>query len=178
MVAIEKSGDDFLVETNGAGSFRAPVVQVSAGAWGGALSARFGEPVPIVAKGPQMGVTEPLPYRIGPVVGVASTDEREGMYLRQVKRGNIVFGGGWRGPALPDILRAYMTLRTRCASCRCCAAWCRRWARCAPIRTWSGIEGYLPDDLPIMGPSGKVSGLSTHSASAAMASSWAPAWAT
>ena len=27
------------------------------------------------------------------------------------------------------------------------------------IRVWSGIESYLPDDIPIMGPSGKVSGL-------------------
>ena len=27
------------------------------------------------------------------------------------------------------------------------------------IRTWSGIESYLPDDIPIMGPSARVSGL-------------------
>ena len=27
------------------------------------------------------------------------------------------------------------------------------------IRTWSGIEGYLPDDLPIMGPSAREPGL-------------------
>ena len=27
------------------------------------------------------------------------------------------------------------------------------------IRVWSGIESYLPDDLPIMGPSEKVPGL-------------------
>ena len=27
------------------------------------------------------------------------------------------------------------------------------------IRVWSGIEGYMDDDIPIMGPSGKVPGL-------------------
>jgi sarcosine oxidase subunit beta len=27
------------------------------------------------------------------------------------------------------------------------------------IRVWSGIEGYLPDELPIMGKSARVSGL-------------------
>jgi len=27
------------------------------------------------------------------------------------------------------------------------------------LRTWSGVEGYMSDDLPIMGPSAKVSGL-------------------
>ncbi|MBB3660148.1 glycine/D-amino acid oxidase-like deaminating enzyme [Rhizobium sp. BK650] len=40
-----------------------------------------------------MGVTEPLPHHILPVVGVWAHDHGGG-YLRQVERGNIVFGGG------------------------------------------------------------------------------------
>jgi len=40
-----------------------------------------------------MAVTEPVPYAIAPVVGVYSRDPAEGVYLRQVKRGNVVFGG-------------------------------------------------------------------------------------
>ena len=159
VVGIDKDGADFVVETRGAGIYRAPVVQISAGVWGGALSARFGEPVPIVAKGPQMAVTEPMPYRIEPVIGVASGIEEEGIYFRQVKRGNIVWGGGWRGPALPDIQRAYVdpinTLRQLPMLTRVIPA----LGALRTIRTWSGIEGYLPDDIPIMGPSGKVSGL-------------------
>jgi sarcosine oxidase, subunit beta len=159
VLSIEKVGDDFIVETRGTGTYRAPAVQISAGAWAGTLSGRFGEPVPLVAKGPQMGVTEPVPYRIEPVVGVHSAIEGEGVYLRQVKRGNIVYGGGWRGPALPDIVRAYVdpmnTLRQ--------APMLRRvvpgLGALRTIRTWSGIEGYLPDDIPIIGPSGKVAGL-------------------
>jgi sarcosine oxidase subunit beta len=159
VLSIEKVGDDFIVETRSTGTYRAPAVQISAGAWAGTLSGRFGEPVPLVAKGPQMGVTEPVPYRIEPVVGVHSAIEGEGVYLRQVKRGNIVYGGGWRGPALPDIVRAYVdpmnTLRQ--------APMLRRvvpgLGALRTIRTWSGIEGYLPDDIPIIGPSGKVAGL-------------------
>jgi sarcosine oxidase, subunit beta len=53
--------------------------------------------VPLTAHGPQMAVTEPLPYAILPVIGVASGIPHEVVYLRQVKRGNIVFGGGGRG---------------------------------------------------------------------------------
>jgi sarcosine oxidase subunit beta len=159
VLAIEKAGDDFIVETNGAGTFRAPAVQVSAGAWASALSARFCEPVPLVAKGPQMGVTEPVPYRIDPVIGVASAVEGEAIYLRQVKRGNIVYGGGWRGPALPDIQRAYIdpmnTLRQAPMLRRVVPA----LGALRTIRTWSGIEGYLPDEIPIIGPSRKVAGL-------------------
>lgn len=159
VVAVEKSGEDFIVETKSVGSFRAPAVQVSTGAWGNELAARFGEPVPMVPRGPQMGVTEPMPYRIAPVIGVASTVEEEGIYLRQVTRGNIVYGGGRRGPALPDIQRAYVdpvnTLRQLPMLRRVLPA----IGALRTIRTWSGIEGYLPDDIPVIGPSGKVAGL-------------------
>ncbi len=158
VLAIEKSGEDFLVETP-AGRFRAPVVQISAGAWGGLLSARWGEPVPLVVRGPQMAVTEPMPYALEPVVGVFSAVAEEGIYLRQVRRGNIVFGGGLRGPAFADIRRAYVdpanTLRQLPHLRRVVPA----LAALRVIRTWSGIEGYIDDDIPVMGPSAKVPGL-------------------
>jgi sarcosine oxidase subunit beta len=164
VMAIAKAGEDFVVETRdsvtgAAGTCRAPAVQVSAGAWGGRLSAQFDEPVPIVARGPQMAVTEPVFYRITPVIGVHSADDRDGIYFRQVKRGNIVWGGGWRGPALPEEKRAYVdpmnTLRQFPKVIRVVPG--LRSLRI--IRTWSGIEGYMPDMIPVMGPSAKVSGL-------------------
>lgn len=159
VLAIEKPGEDFVIETRDAGRFRAPLVQISAGAWGGALSARFGEPVPMVVRGPQMAVTEPMPYVFEPVMGIYSSVEAEGLYLRQVKRGNIVFGGGLRAPAYPDLMRAYSEPAHLVHQLQ-------RLGRAVPalrslnvIRSWSGIEGYVGDDIPVMGPSGKVAGL-------------------
>src|SRR3546814_10718007 len=64
----------------------------------------FGEPVPLLPAGPQMGVTEPLLYAIEPVVSVVSRS----VYLRQVTRGNVVFGGGTRGPSDNVNNRAYV----------------------------------------------------------------------
>jgi sarcosine oxidase, subunit beta len=90
IVDIEKEGVDFRVTAADGRVFRAPAVQVSAGAWADRISAKFGEPVPMQAKGPQMGVTEPLPYAIAPVMGVTTDRKEEGIYFRQVKRGNIV----------------------------------------------------------------------------------------
>ncbi len=159
VVAIERTTEDFLVETHGAGAFRAPALQISAGAWGSALSARFGEAVPLAAHGPQMGVTEPVPYAIEPVLGVSTSVAEEVVYLRQVKRGNIVFGGGLRGPASLETCRANVdpanTLRQIPQLRRLLPA----IGQLNIIRTWSGVEGYLSDDLPVMGPSAKVSGL-------------------
>ncbi|QCK85922.1 FAD-binding oxidoreductase [Phreatobacter aquaticus] len=159
IVQVEKDGAGFRVESASGQVFRAPVLMISAGAWANRLSAQFGEPVAVVAHGPQMAVTEPVPYAIEPVIGVSSTNVAEGLYLRQVKRGNIVFGGGGRGPADTETRRATVepmfTLRKIEQIARVVPA----LSRLSIIRVWSGIEGYPPDELPIIGPSAKVDGL-------------------
>lgn len=157
--ALERDGLDFRAICADGREFRAPVMLVASGAWGDRMSAQFGEPVAMAVRGPQMAVTEPVPYKLGPAIGIAVGNPEESLYFRQVKRGNIVFGGCGRGPANADTRRAYVlpeiTLRQF-----------RQMARLAPpvsklniIRVWSGIEGYMPDDLPVMGPSAKVPGL-------------------
>lgn len=159
VVAIVKAGEDFVVATDVAGEYRAPIVQISAGAWGDELAEKVGERVPLVAHAPQMGVTEPLPYGIEPALGVVSSKPEEGIYLRQVRRGNIVFGGCFR--STPD--RAARLARIDPAITLHQLGQLRRivpaLGHTHVIRTWSGIEGYLPDDIPIMGPSAKVAGL-------------------
>ncbi len=156
---IEKQGTDFEVTSVQGRRYRAPVVLVTAGAWGGKLSERFGEPVPLKVKGPQMAVTEAVPYALEPVVGVCSAEDEERVYLRQVKRGNVVFGGGLRGPASAENLRAYALPERLLAQFRQIERLVPAVAALKVIRTWSGIEGYLVDDIPIMGASRRVSGL-------------------
>jgi len=159
IVSVLKAGEDFEATAADGKIFRAPVMLITAGAWGGLLSAQFGEPVPLVAHGPQMAVTEPLPQRIRPSIGVYTDIPEEGVYLRQVERGNIVFGGGPRGPAFLDIQRAHAIprfLQSQVAQLRRLVP---ALAHAHVIRSWSGIEGYLPDDIPIMGQSARVPGL-------------------
>lgn len=159
VTSIAKAGEDFVVETAGGGRYRAPAVQISSGAWAGAMAESLGETVPFAVHGPLMAVTEPLPYRIEPSVGVFSKDRTDGVYLRQVTRGNVVYGGGWRGQADAAAQRAYAdpanTLRQFPKLNRIVPA----LARARIIRTWSGIEGYLNDDIPVIGPSAVVPGL-------------------
>jgi sarcosine oxidase subunit beta len=159
IVSIEKTGEDFELVTADGGCLRAPAVLVTAGCWGGILSAQLGEPVPIVARGPQMAVTEPLPYLIEPVIGLATNIPEEAVYIRQVARGNVVYGGGLRGPAYPDIRRAYVVPDNSVSQFSQVRRLVPALACARVIRTWSGIEGYLSDDLPIMGPSAHTAGL-------------------
>jgi sarcosine oxidase subunit beta len=159
VLSVAKLGEDFVIACADGREFRAPTVLVAAGAWGNLLSSQFGEAVPLVARGPQMAVTEPAPYSIHPVLGVSTAVPEEAVYLRQIPRGNVIFGGGARGPAFPDIRRAYVLPENTLAQLRQLRRIVPQLSRLRVIRVWSGIESYLPDDRPIMGPSGRVSGL-------------------
>jgi sarcosine oxidase subunit beta len=159
VLQVEKSGQDFRVSTASGLTITAPVALICSGAWGGAMSAAFGEPVPLAVKGPTMAVTEPMPYGIVPVVGVSTKIEHETVYFRQVKRGNIVFGGGRRNPAYLDGRRANVNPNWTLAQLHELRRIAPALGKLHVIRSWSGVEGYIDDDIPIMGPSGKVSGL-------------------
>ncbi|RUT90363.1 FAD-binding oxidoreductase, partial [Mesorhizobium sp. USDA-HM6] len=156
---IKPTGTGFVVTTS-KGSFAAECLLNTAGAWGARIAAQFGEEVPLDARGPQMGVTEPLPHRILPVVGIWTRDKDYGAYLRQVERGNIVFGGAAErvavdldpGHATADPARLPGQLR---AVTRLLPA----IAKVTVIRTWSGCEGYVRDMLPVMGRSATTPGL-------------------
>jgi sarcosine oxidase subunit beta len=159
VLSVEKSGEDFRVMTAVGETFRAPVLLITAGAWGAELSTQFGELVPLIARAPQMAVTEPVPYFIQPVLGVSSAVAEEGIYMRQIQRGNVIFGGGNRGLAFADVRRAYVLPQNTLSQITQVRRVVPALKALSVIRVWSGIEGYLPDDIPIIGPSSKMSGL-------------------
>ncbi|MEI9424910.1 FAD-binding oxidoreductase [Mesorhizobium sp. Cs1299R1N1] len=156
---VRHTGSSFLV-TSSKGTFAAECLLNAAGAWGAGVAAQFGEAVPLDACGPQMGVTEPLPHRILPVVGIWTRNKNHGAYLRQVERGNIVFGGAVdRMPV--DLVPGHATADPTClpAQLRAVARLLPAIAQATVIRTWSGCEGYVRDMLPVMGCSATTPGL-------------------
>ncbi|MCE0494963.1 NAD(P)/FAD-dependent oxidoreductase [Vibrio salinus] len=157
--SIQKIPSGFSVFTKEGVEFRSEQLLITAGAWGERLSNQMGEPVPLYTRGPQMSVTEPLPYRFKTVIGVYSSIEEEILYFRQIPRGNIIIGGCHR--SLPD-----MENRTAKFEPKALIYQMQQMARVVPqisninvIRSWSGIESYLPDSLPIMGTSSTTEGL-------------------
>ncbi|QQZ39578.1 FAD-binding oxidoreductase [Pseudomonas sp. SK3(2021)] len=156
---VQKVGGEFRVGTTDGRQFSAERLLITAGAWGQKLSEQFGEPVPLDTNGPQMAVTEPVPYALPTVIGVYTKIPEEVIYFRQIPRGNIIIGGGYRSK--PDMLTRRAQVEPRSILNQI-----QQMRRLLPgvgnlniIRVWSGIEGYLPDSLPIMGPSGQVDGL-------------------
>ncbi|MDG5975023.1 FAD dependent oxidoreductase family protein [Hydrogenophaga taeniospiralis CCUG 15921] len=159
IVAVEKDGEEFRVTAADGRIFRAPVALITAGAWGNRISASFGEPVPMIVKAPQMCVTEPVPYAIKPTIGAIADVFEQVVFFRQVARGNIVIGGGGHEPVDMVNLRAYVnpsrTLYKLANAPRVVPA----FKHLNIIRVWSGIEGYMEDSRPAMGPSARVPGL-------------------
>jgi sarcosine oxidase, subunit beta len=159
VVRVEKEAGGFRVESAGGTVYRAEQVLICAGAWANTLSTELGEPVPLVARGPQMAVTEPVPYVFKDSMGVYTSNKAESVYFRQIPRGNIVLGGGAPGIADIGTRRASVLPENTVAQV---AQFCRMVPALGAlnvIRVWSGVESYLPDSEPIISPSSKVDGL-------------------
>jgi glycine/D-amino acid oxidase-like deaminating enzyme len=133
------------VETD-RGTFESDIVVIAAGPHTEQLARMVGVSVPLAPARVEMICTEPLPLmRIGGVDG-------NGLYGRQTRRGNLVYGGGpheWievAGSATPDhpttpLLR---NLSRRLAELFPGAAHLRL------IRSWAGIVENTPDGLPVI----------------------------
>jgi glycine/D-amino acid oxidase-like deaminating enzyme len=135
------------VET-AAGSVEADTVVLAAGPQTDRLAARLGVSVPLAPARVEMICTEPLPLmKVGGVDG-------NGLYGRQTRRGNLVYGGGpheWLDAAG---LAATASGRPTTPLLRSLG---RRLAELFPgaahmriIRSWAGIVENTPDGLPII----------------------------
>jgi sarcosine oxidase subunit beta len=149
VISLERTGDRFRATTDGDRVFEAPLVVNAAGAWANEIAEMFGETTPMFTAAPPNFVTEPLPHFIESALqAVGGT-----VIIRQVERGNVVVGFYPRGPAdrirnsapvPPDKLLLGLSHMMRVVP---------MLASAQVIRVWSGIEGYLPDMLPVIGQS-------------------------
>lgn len=145
--AVARTGSGFVVTAPGL-EVRARRLVNAAGAGSGLVAASFGEAVPLTPLSPNMLVTEPMPYFVSRSIGVCGGD----VYVRQVRRGNVVFGGGggWqdheRGLARPNDEESLGGIRRTLQVVP-------GLARARVIRTWSGVDGQMPDAIPVIGPS-------------------------
>ncbi len=135
-------------------SFTAPVLVNCAGAWAGTVADWFDELVTLTPEIPQVQVTEPLPYRIEPVLGFMGGD----FYLRQTLRGNILFGSG-QGRATPDILRSRPLPETMRRGAEIAIDFIPDLAHVPIIRSWTGVDGDTSDGVCVLGASETHPGL-------------------
>ncbi|MHA1567066.1 MAG: NAD(P)/FAD-dependent oxidoreductase [Alphaproteobacteria bacterium] len=132
-----------------AGVVHANTVVNSAGAWGGAIAAALGEPVPIEPVAPMLMITDRLPHFLTPVVGSASRY----ISFKQLPNGTVLIGGGKLGTTDPARNIARLDLPGLATLAKTAHSLFPIMQQTRVVRCWAGIEGYLRDGIPVIGPS-------------------------
>jgi glycine/D-amino acid oxidase-like deaminating enzyme len=142
---ISRDGAGVALESDN-GAVRAERLVLAAGAWTPRLAALLGLDVPIALFVPQMTVTVPLP----PVLGTVLLGFSRRLSMKQMGSGAVLIGGGkrgWgdlatraRGPAEENIrLGAVDAVEVLPVL-----------AGAETTRSWVGLEGLTPDEMPII----------------------------
>jgi glycine/D-amino acid oxidase-like deaminating enzyme len=118
----------------------------AAGAGAGTVASWFGERAPVTPLMPNMLVTEPLRYFVSRSIGVCGGD----VYVRQIRRGNVIFGGG-RGWGDAELGLARPHAQESLGGMARTADIVPALAGAHVIRTWSGLDGQMPDHIPVIG---------------------------
>jgi len=155
VIEVAAAGHGFCLRTDTGLSIDCGQLVNAAGAWAVEIAERFGETAPLFPAGPPQFVTEPFPYLIEPSVQTIDGS----VIARQIPRGNVILAGYPRTAADPVANRAPVPPGKTLAGMRALARVAPALAGCQVIRVWSGIEGYLPDMIPVIGQSETTPGL-------------------
>jgi sarcosine oxidase subunit beta len=155
VTTLTRVGSRWRVETAAAGQWEAAVVVNCAGAWADRIAAQLGEQVPLDVWALMLMISAPVPHFLDPVIGAAGRP----LSFKQYANGTVLIGGGYKGRPQRDENWTDLDFAGLARSAR--TVWeLFPVMRDAPIvRGWAGIEGRLPDDIPVIGPSSTEAGV-------------------
>jgi sarcosine oxidase subunit beta len=146
--ALVHSADEWQVSTP-KGEFRAPVLVNCAGAWAGHIAAALGDTAPVTPGAPMLMITERLPRFMEPVIGAASRK----LSFKQMQTGTVLIGGAHMAELDIAQQRTEMNWARLAVSARTVMALFPQLKNTHIVRTWAGIEAFMPDKLPVIGRS-------------------------
>lgn len=152
--AVERAGEVWRVRT-AEGVFEAPLLVNTAGAWAGAIAAAVGEPVPVEPRAPMMMVTARLPRFLDAVVGAAGRK----LSFKQMQNGTLVIGGAHLARLDMAAESTEIDFANLRESARTVTELFPALTEVPVVRTWAGIEAFMPDQIPVIGPSRRAPGL-------------------
>ncbi|PZD71154.1 Hydrogen cyanide synthase subunit HcnC [Acaryochloris thomasi RCC1774] len=133
-------------------NFDAPVLVNCAGAWAEKLCTDLGEPVPLRVGAPMMMVTERLPHFLDPVVGAASRK----LSFKQMQNGTVLIGGAHLADHDWEQETTAIDFTKLSESSHTALDLFPRMADVRIVRIWAGLEAFMPDQIPVIGPSAKA----------------------
>jgi sarcosine oxidase subunit beta len=154
VTALEQSGSIWRVRCTD-NLFEAPVVVNCAGAWGDRIAKMVGDQVPLKPEAPTMMVTARVPLFLDPVVGLTGRK----LSFKQMPNGTLVIGGGHRSRLDMRSERTVIDFEELKVSAQTVTSLFPALKNVPVVRCWAGIEGMIPDQLPVISPSLKASGI-------------------
>ncbi len=146
---IRREGRDWTITCRDGSVITGRNILNCAGAWAGEVARQLGEKAPVEAVAPMMIVTSRMPRFCDAVVGAAGRP----LSFKQMPNGTVVIGGGRRGRAEPENNVSEMRFEQLRLTAETAIAVFPIMASATIVRSWSGIEGRMPDDIPVIGQS-------------------------
>jgi sarcosine oxidase subunit beta len=145
---VLRVADEWLASTV-RGEFRAPVLVNCAGAWANHMATLLGEPVPLKPGAPMMMVSERLPHFIDPVIGAAGRK----LSFKQMQNGTLLIGGAHLAELDLTRGRTEMNWHKLALSARSVMTLFPQLKDVRIVRSWAGLEAFMPDNIPVIGAS-------------------------
>jgi sarcosine oxidase subunit beta len=145
---VWRKNGNWQIHTRG-GDFEAPNLLNCTGAWGGRIAGMLGEFAPVRAAAPMLMITARMPPFVSPVVGAQGRT----LSFKQFKNGTVLVGGGHEGRADPDTNRTQLDYTGLSTNAKSAISIFPIMRKARVVRNWAGIEGIMPDKIPVIGPS-------------------------
>ncbi|HET8996493.1 MAG TPA: FAD-dependent oxidoreductase [Acetobacteraceae bacterium] len=155
VTTLRRSGRHWSVEAQDGTRWEAPVLVNCAGAWADRIAAQLGEPVPLEVWALMLMISAPMPRFLEPVIGAAGRP----LSFKQYANGTVLVGGGYKGRPQRDENWTDLDFRGLAQSARTVWDLFPIMRSAQIVRSWAGIEGRLPDDIPVIGPSSTEEGV-------------------
>lgn len=148
--SVRRVGTDWQV-SSATLDFEAPKILNCAGAWADLISVMIGDNVPMSYSAPMLGITARMPHFAHPVVGAVSRP----LSFKQFENGTVLLGGGAKGFADRANNRTRLDYSLMANGARNAIEFFPIMKTASINRMWSGLEAYMPDNLPVIGPSAR-----------------------
>ncbi len=147
LTSLRRIGSAWIARTQ-TGTYEAAKVVNCAGAWADRVAMMIGDHVPLSHAAPMLMITARLPHFAGPVVGAVSRQ----LSFKQFENGTVLIGGGAKGFADRDRNTTRLDYAKLAAASKTAIDFFPIMKTASINRMWAGLEAYMPDNLPVIGP--------------------------
>ncbi|MEM9631230.1 MAG: FAD-binding oxidoreductase [Pseudomonadota bacterium] len=147
MQSLRRVGSAWIAQTQSQ-TYEAATVVNCAGAWADRVALMIGDNVPLSHAAPMLMITARMPHFASPVVGAVSRQ----LSFKQFENGTVLIGGGAKGFADRATNTTRLDYAKLARAARTAIDFFPIMARASINRMWAGLEAYMPDNLPVIGP--------------------------